>query len=396
VPGSIFFIVATLWKHRGTQDRRKKKSPQISQISQIFSIHNSKFIIHNFLKMFLFFILPLTLWAYLPLRASCDPALNWGDPDTSGKFFDHILAKHYHAYFVNSPKILLQNLKIHIPFFSKQFPLYILWLSVIGLFLLARKRKVFLFFLLIIGVNTIHSIRFTMPNLYEMYYIPSFILISILIGLGLAGLSRLIRKPILLLIFMILPIFLINRNHYLNDKSSYYLAYDVGKNILMTVDYNPIIFEGSDITGFPLFYLTMVLGMRSDLIHVPLPFLGHPWYPPLLQKLYPKEFSFYLSKQTHALTLNDYIHSFILHNISVHSIYIDSPEYVSSWTLIPAGLLFKVCSSNEEMQDISYCIRVPDGYKDKNAQIVLGNYATAYTFLGKQKEAKAIQKILGK
>jgi hypothetical protein len=331
--------------------------------------------------MLLLFILPLTLWIYLPLRASCDPALNWGDPDTLEKFFYHITAKHYHAYFVTSPKILLQHLKVHIPFFSHQFPLYILWLSGIGLFLLARNRNFFFFFLLIIGVNTLHSIRFSIPNI-EDYYIPSFILFSLFIGLGIFGV---VRKPALSLLFLILPLILIDKNYEGSNKSSYYLAYDVGDNILRTIGDAPVIFESSDITGFPLSYHQQVLRKRSELIQVTLSFLGHPWYPTLLQKINPKEFGFSLSQQTQVLSLNDYLHRFIEQNIAAHSIYIDSPDLIWSWPLVPAGLLFKAQSGGEGIPDISYRVRIPK-IKDREAQVTLNNYAAAYRYLGKEQK----------
>ena len=382
VPGSIFFILATSL-------RKSKVKSQKLKVENFFK--KFTFYILHFTFFILLFLLPLTLWCYLPLRALQDPVLNWGDPDTLGKFFDHITAKHYQAYFVTSPKVLLQHLKIHIPFFSQQFPLYILWLSGIGLFFLAKKIKVLLFFLLIIGVNTLHSIRFNIPNIYDMYYIPSFILFSIFIGLGITGLSR---KPALSFLFLILPFVLMAKNYEIRNKSSYYLAYDVGDNILRTTGDAPVIFESSDITGFPLFYHQQVLKKRPELIQVTLSFLGHPWYPILLQKTYPKEFSFSISEQTSVLSLDSYLHGFIEHNIAAHSIYIDSPDLIWSWPLVPAGLLFKAQFGNESIPDISYRIRIPKGHKDKNAEITLKNYVIAYNYLGKQKEAEAIQKSL--
>jgi hypothetical protein len=185
---------------------------------------------------------------------------------------------------------------------------------------------------------------------------------------------------------------LIGKNYEASNKSSYYLAYDVGGNILRTIGDAPVIFESSDITGFPISYHMQALRKRPELIQVTLSFLGHPWYPILLQKRHPKEFSFSILQQTSVLSLNDYLHRFIEHNIAAHSIYIDSPNLIWSWPLIPAGLFFKAQSGGEEIPDISFRVRIPK-YKDEEAQITLKNYVAAYTLVGKQKEAEAIQKI---
>ena len=44
------------------------------------------------------FLAPFSLYAYLPLRAATDPPVNWSDPVTWGRFWDHVLATQYTGF----------------------------------------------------------------------------------------------------------------------------------------------------------------------------------------------------------------------------------------------------------------------------------------------------------
>ncbi|MBU2462393.1 DUF2723 domain-containing protein, partial [bacterium] len=179
VPSAIFLILTTLWNHRDTETQRKKKNPLDSQISQIFSIRNSQSAIRNF---FILFAFPLSLYLYLPIRASTHPAANWGSPDTLTRFINHITAKEYGHYFAPSQQ-WFGNFISHITqFFSHQFTLPLLIIGLAGAgFLFAKNRRLFIFFSLIILCDILSSIRYAIHNI-EDYYIPTFLVLSIFIG----------------------------------------------------------------------------------------------------------------------------------------------------------------------------------------------------------------------
>jgi len=44
------------------------------------------------------FLAPFSLYVYLPIRAAADPPVNWSDPVTWGRFWDHVLATQYTGY----------------------------------------------------------------------------------------------------------------------------------------------------------------------------------------------------------------------------------------------------------------------------------------------------------
>ncbi|GEM_PF-395803 len=49
-------------------------------------------------SLFLYFLLGLTIFAYLPLRAAAHPFVNWGDPTTFSRFWAVVTVAQYHQY----------------------------------------------------------------------------------------------------------------------------------------------------------------------------------------------------------------------------------------------------------------------------------------------------------
>jgi len=158
IPPAIYLIGTITW-----QMRKKKIKPT-----------------YHFFKMFIFFILPLSLWLYLPIRAMTNPIHNWGDPQTIDRFLQHIRGGQYGYYFSSSIKELIIRIFTHIfQFFPHQFTLYLVWMGILGLVLLFKQRRpLFIFLALLILTDILHSIRYTIINI-EDYYIPSFAVFGI-------------------------------------------------------------------------------------------------------------------------------------------------------------------------------------------------------------------------
>src|SRR5262245_19474894 len=73
----------------------------------------------------------------LPLRASSDPLLNWGNPSTWENFKNHVTARQY-SIFLGSPNlnVLPDALKL----WWNQWPFFVWLLIVPGVFALRSKR----------------------------------------------------------------------------------------------------------------------------------------------------------------------------------------------------------------------------------------------------------------
>ncbi|MFH1562260.1 MAG: DUF2723 domain-containing protein [Nitrospirota bacterium] len=257
VPAGIYFIFITL-------GRNYKK------------ILNPSFII----KTLILFVIPLCLYLYLPIRAKAQPLANWGDPSTFERFKEHITAEAYSGFFAMNT--LLSNLIEHLSkFFVEQFTLLPLLIGLLGGIIFLIKRRHFAIALLIIVIaDTLHSIRYTIPNI-EDYYIPAFIVFSIWIGQGVAGIMEMGSKKVkelVYLLFLILPLFPLLTHYQYNARGGYYLPYDHCMNILNSLEKNAVLITKGDDDLFPIWYMQYIEKRRTDVAPFNMILFKNSWH----------------------------------------------------------------------------------------------------------------------
>ncbi|MBU1261849.1 DUF2723 domain-containing protein [bacterium] len=282
IPGSIFFILATLWNHRATKAQRKKKSPQITQITQIFSIRNSQFAIRNLLL----FLLPLFLWLYLPIAASFNPPLNWNNPQDLFGFINHITGFGYKALFSlpSITRLISQNLP---RILSDQFSVSLIF-SLLGVIFLFRKNLLFFIFLLpTICINIYLALGYNIPNIQD-YYIPFFLYLSILIGCGLAFILSFIRIQRLSFLFLLLPLIPLYLHYPFCNRSKHYFVYDHTVSLLNTLSKNSVSFYTMDYNIFPLWYLLYVENRDERIMPILYPYFHQDWVLRTLNTIIPE------------------------------------------------------------------------------------------------------------
>jgi len=182
IPAGIFLIISTLWKNR---------NKQITPLKFLyFNVCNLQFAI-----CILYFIVPLFLYLYLPLRAIAHPDINMGDPHTWERFLEHIKATQFGGYFELSIGELFTRLYNYLTqFFTAQFTIYLIWFGIIGAFFTFRYSiQLFIFLFLILIVNILHSLFYNIPNIQD-HYLPAFIIFAIWIGYGVQWIIQLVKK----------------------------------------------------------------------------------------------------------------------------------------------------------------------------------------------------------
>lgn len=243
---------------------------------------------------------------YLPLRATVNPLLNWGDPKSLSQFLWHFLRKGYpRESQQRNPELLWAQLK------AFSIPHEFTWLGVVlvflGLFFLwKRERDIVLvyllatvtFLLVIAGyLNTPREMIF----LTEEFFTPIYLLSAMFLGLGLFqlllfGIAR-AKMPIQMgakvyalvaAIFFMLPFTLCAMNYYENDQHNNYIAYDYASNSLRSLRQNAVMFTWGDSGAFPLWYLQGVERMREDVDLPHTPHLVFDWYLDSLPRVFAK------------------------------------------------------------------------------------------------------------
>ncbi len=233
---------------------------------------------------------------HIPVRATQNPLLNWGDAKTLSQFLWHFLRK---GYPVEKPvrdlALLHQQINaFNIPFEFTMVGLFLLLLGCVAFFrrlsqeILAYGVGILSFLAIIAGYfNTPYELIF----LTEEFFTPLYLLSAVLIGLGLFALLKLLlmmvpplrRKGLpaalcVCALLLTLPVSICSLNYVENDQHLNYIAYDYAGNTLRTLPQGAILYTWGDSGAFPLWYLQGVERLRddTDLLHTPhLVFL---WY----------------------------------------------------------------------------------------------------------------------
>jgi hypothetical protein len=233
---------------------------------------------------------------YLPVRATQNPLLNWGDAKTSTQFLWHFLRKGYPAdpHSRNAALLWAQVKAFNV---SREFTWLGVALVLFALFCLWKRQRHILiaylaavstFLLYIAGyLNTVSDMIF----LTEEFFTPLYLLTAVLVGVGLFHvLSYAIRnaqlpqiydfKVYILIVVMLfsLPVSLCAVNYYENDQHNNYIAYDYATNSLRSLPQNAVMFTWGDSGAFPLWYLQGVERMREDLDLPHTPHIVFDWY----------------------------------------------------------------------------------------------------------------------
>ncbi len=355
----------------------------------------------TYLKIAALFLLPLLLYLYLPIRASINPLTNWGDPDTWEKLINHITAKQYGYYFTSSPIKLMEHLWTHLTsFFPLQFTWWLLWLGIAGcIFLWKASRRTAIFLCLIVATDILHSIRYDILNIDD-YYIPSFAIFAVWIGVAIVHICSWTAKfyrhlPLILTCISVsLPIIPFCSHYHQQDKSKHYFAYDSAVNTLNMFKDRAVMFCASDDIGFPTWYLLYVEQMKPETIIIDKAFLQYPWYTELLKQKYPDEFAFSMSQAGYSTTLDEYTLNFIRANIQRHAIYLEYQQLLETeFSLVPAGVFCQIMPkiTQEELKNMlsqlnmDFNLRgVSDKsiYKDWRTAVIFKNYGAAYSQAG--------------
>ena len=125
------------------------------------------------------------------------------------------------------------------------------------------------------------------PRERDYAYAGSFYAFAIWTGIGVAGISRYLRKyiknttltaTVVSLIALIVPIQMASQNWDDHDRSGRTLARDTGMNYLSCVEPNAILFTNGDNDTYPLWYVQETEGFRTDVRVTNLSFMQTEWY----------------------------------------------------------------------------------------------------------------------
>ncbi len=224
-----------------------------------------------------FFILGLSVYLYIPIRASRKLIMNWLFPFTWDRFLSYMSQKEYAFKMMDrSLGDILEVLKRVLAYNIDEFGVVFFIVGITGGLIAILRLKIIGIAVVIIALGNVvimllYGNRADMGYVYR-YLLPFYFCMAFFIGCFIESILSWLKKiaPRLKVIFYFLLslslAMLIIRNYYYGDKSRAWLAYDFGKHVINTAAQEALIFlEGDNITFIP-FYLKSCQNWRQDLV----------------------------------------------------------------------------------------------------------------------------------
>ncbi len=306
----------------------------------------------------IFFIFGLLPYIYAPIAGSTNAIINWDTPTTWARFI-HLVTRADYGSFVSGGVIghtLFERfvaIKAYVSFVSLDFKSVGIVLSVIGLWRLWQRDRVFAkavglllfifgpFFFFYASFPIVG--RFTLGT-YERFLLPSYCLYAILIGIGYDYLTR--SKKTLIVSFFSIVLFL-----YPVTMASVTLyrftglridqtAEQLGRDVLESVPKDAILLLSQDTLLFTTQYVRYGMNVRPDTIVLHASRMSVKDYQDVVKKRFP---TIIVPETTPHVSLGEFVKA----NISTHRIFSNNTVSLGSgWVFVPHGLLYEIVSAD--------------------------------------------------
>ncbi len=241
------------------------------------------------------FSLPILilLYLYLPVRASQNPMMNWGNPINFENFWRHFTGKQYQVWMFASFQAAKKQLVYFLNNFPEEFTFIGLMIGFIGLFYIAKtNQKIFITTLFTFLFSVFYTINYDIVDI-DSYFLFTYMIFSIWIAFGFVYLyeiisSRIKIKNLILPLFVIITAIPFVSNKKNADQSDIYIFEDYTKTILNGVEKNSIILSYQwDYFISASYYFQNVENFRKDVAVIDKELLRRSWYYNQLRRNHP-------------------------------------------------------------------------------------------------------------
>jgi len=232
----------------------------------------------------LFFLLGLSVFLYLPIRASQHPLVNWGDPSTWRNFWRVVTRADYgglklhpeQSSFSWTPASALAQVRYFATAMKAEWGWGALFLGSLGV-LLGLRSAAWRFWtggLLISWIlsgpaffllSNLPLAESTTPAILQPYLLLCGVLWVPLVVLGFYGVCSWTSKPFLMALLSMALMVGSRPWSWTSQRNDFY-AYDYARNLLRALPPGAVLYEPDDPTHFSLRVLQLVEGRRPDVI----------------------------------------------------------------------------------------------------------------------------------
>ena len=244
------------------------------------------------LMLLIFFPILFLVYSYLPIRASQDPLLNWGNPVDLERILRHVSGHQYLVWLFSSTVAASKQFKYFINNLSAEYFITLL-IILIGIFVSFFKAKKFFVFNIIVFLSTVlYSINYDINDI-DSYFLLAYISLAFFAVFGIVHLFLLAEKNKMnfaipfagLLLFLSVQTY--SNFNSVNQRANYVYE-DYTKTLIGSVPKNSIIFSYQwDYFISASYYFQHVENFRDDVTIIDKELLRRSWYYKQLNTTYP-------------------------------------------------------------------------------------------------------------
>ncbi|MFC2093605.1 DUF2723 domain-containing protein [Bacteroidota bacterium] len=245
--------------------------------------------LHRMLYMIIPFIIGLSVYMYLPLRAD-NLVISWGNPYNFENFYRHISGKQFSVWMFSSTENAEKQFSYFIANFPKEFYYIPSILTIFGLVKIFKNyKRLFNYTILLFIFTVLYAINYDIYDI-DSYFLLAYIVSVIWIAFGILFIVEKFRKYALNLsvasvLLCILPL---TANFELADESDNYFVRDFTYNVFKSAPENSIIMSSEwDFWVSASLYYQYVKEIRKDLVVIDKELLRKSWYLDFVKNHYP-------------------------------------------------------------------------------------------------------------
>lgn len=359
--------------------------PGVAYLYFVKNGFSSKSIKQIIFMLLIFFPVLILMYSYLPIRASQNPVMNWGNPINWEKIIRHISGQQYQVWLFSSTEAAAKQFNYFVGNLHKEFSISLV-VAIAGLIVsFIYARKFFIFNIIVFLSTVLYSINYDINDI-DSYFLLSYVSLAFFAVFGIVQLILFLLKNRMIIIvpISILAVFLglqfYSSYDDVNQKNNYTYE-DYTLSLLNTLPKNSIVFSYQwDYFISASYYFQFVEGFRKDVIVVDKELLRRSWYYNQLSTNHPKllngiksevdQFTealkpFEREEQFNANLLENLFRRIMIglvsSNIDKHDFFV-APELVNGemkrgefqlpegYTLIPYLFMFKVVDTKEYVE----------------------------------------------
>lgn len=233
--------------------------------------------------LLIFFPILILVYSYLPIRASQNPAMNWGNPIEWERIVRHISGQQYQVWLFSSTEAAAKQFNYFVGNLPEEFSLTLV-IVLVGLIVSFLKARKFFIFNLVVFLSTVlYSINYDINDI-DSYFLLAYISLSFFAVFGISQIilsaannKMKIAIPIsLLIIFLGIQFY---SNYGTVNQRNNYVYEDYTKALLNSVPENSVVFSYQwDYFISESYYFQLVENFRKDVIVIDKELLRRSWY----------------------------------------------------------------------------------------------------------------------